>query len=135
MGERHLALTPPPPGSLRSQGRDRTPGAGAIVLVRRGVCTFVEKAKNVQLALHSRTPRSVSSPPSSSSPRPDLGDSTQESGGVDKGAAATGQPTDQGTEQGLSPAGGMVLLNGEDELVDMPAGNLLTEDIRIPVAM
>ena len=29
----------------------------------------------------------------------------------------------------------MVLLNGDDVLADMPAGNLVTDDISIPVAM
>lgn len=29
----------------------------------------------------------------------------------------------------------MLLLNGDDELVDMPAGNLVTDDLGIQVAM
>ena len=35
----------------------------------------------------------------------------------------------------VSSGGGMVLLNGDDVLADMPAGNLVTDDISIPVAM
>lgn len=31
--------------------------------------------------------------------------------------------------------GGMLLLNGDDAVVDMPAGNLVTDDLRIQVAM
>lgn len=69
-----------------------------IVMVKRGKCPFVEKAKNVQSAL----------------------------------TDAAGERAD-GT--GIAIGGGMVVLNGEDSLADMPAGNLLTDDVNIPVAM
>lgn len=74
----------------------RAEGGTVIVLVKRGVCTFVEKAKNVQAAVHA---------------------------------------SDGRKEKGIAVVGGMVLVNGEDLLADMPAGNLLTDDITIPVAM
>lgn len=69
-----------------------------VVMVKRGKCTFVEKAKNVQSAL----------------------------------AGATGGREEKA---GIFEGGGMVVLNGEDSLADMPAGNLLTDDVIIPVAM
>lgn len=78
-----------------------------VVLAKRGICTFVEKARNVQRLV-------------AAAGRPDL-------------AASDG---DTEMQNGISDDGaGMVLLNGEDTLSDMPAGNLLTDDVTIPVAM
>lgn len=61
-------------------------------------------------------------------------------------AAATAATTDiDGTvndsvkddigDPGVHVRGGMVLLNGDDVLVDMPSGNLVTDDVSISVAM
>eukprot|EP00611_Tribonema_gayanum_P026570 TRINITY_DN6360_c0_g1_i3.p2 TRINITY_DN6360_c0_g1~~TRINITY_DN6360_c0_g1_i3.p2 ORF type:complete len:350 (-),score=159.67 TRINITY_DN6360_c0_g1_i3:1246-2295(-) len=66
---------------------------GAVVIVRRGSCPFVDKASNVQTLL----------------------------GGA--AAAAAGARS------------AVVVANTDNELVDMPAGNLPTAGITIPVAM
>lgn len=93
--------------------------------MRRGVCTFVEKAKNIQLALGLEASKALG------------GTATKDSQGrrdrVELEQAAVHTP--EAIAPGSSTEGGMVLLNGEDALADMPAGNLLTDDVRIPVAM
>lgn len=107
----------------------------AIVLVKRGVCTFVEKAKNVQLAIQRLSEKKQKSALATSS----TGDRTSAvtiPGGVTdaappENASIFGAPGD--LESGRK--GGMVMLNGDDALVDMPAGNLVTDDVRIQVAM
>lgn len=103
--------------TTRCPQQDRHPGKSAIVLVRRGICTFVEKAKNVQHALGSGAANDA-----------EIGAKTQQLGG----GVATG---DLGEIQTSTARGGMVLVNGEDTLADMPAGQLLTDDVDIPVAM
>lgn len=87
------------------------------MLVRRGLCTFVEKAKNVQHALGSGVADDA-----------EIGAKTQHL----EGGTATG---DLGEIQTSTAGGGMVLVNGEDTLADMPAGQLMTDDVHIPVAM
>lgn len=137
-------------------------GGPVIALVKRGVCTFVEKAKNVQLAILSNsallpeTRRTTAAPPPPP-PRPTI--ATGGDGGITittaaaaaaaagtaasaSAAAAAENGNGDGGDAGAASAaaremigGGMVLLNGVDSLADMPAGNLLTDDISIPVAM
>ncbi|CAM9669839.1 unnamed protein product, partial [Phaeothamnion confervicola] len=83
---------------------------GTVALVRRGGCTFVEKARNVQrmLADSAKTNGELSPPPlppESSPPVPLL----------------------------LSAA--LVVVNSEDGLADMPKGQLAVDDVAITVAM
>eukprot|EP00903_Cladosiphon_okamuranus_P011246 g10610.t1 len=171
---RPMALVDPPPACHRnlrllSGGAEHIGKGGGpvIALVKRGVCTFVEKAKNVQLAIlndgdddddddnnnnnnalpEKPTAVSPSQPPPPS--RPTI--TASEDGGITitsaaAAAAAWANPAAKngsrvGEAGGAAAAavtavgGGMVLLNGDDSLADMPAGNLLTDDISIPVAM
>ena len=106
----------------------------AIVLVKRGLCTFVEKAKNVQFAIQRSSERWAIVQAKSSSRDPTMvrGD---EIAITTHAAAAPIVPENTSNNGTGGNRGGMVLLNGEDALADMPAGNLLTDDIRIPVAM
>lgn len=130
-----------------------------IALVKRGVCTFVEKAKNVQLAIFNKAATADASTamkrttaiPTTRKPRitatGDGGISITTAAGSPPAAAAAGRGGDAQEEVGIDGGvrgvvatkhivgGGMVLLNGEDALADMPAGNLLTDDVGIPVAM
>lgn len=120
-------------------------GGPVIALVKRGVCTFVEKAKNVQLAILNNgalPEETVTAPPPPR--RPTI--AASEDGGITittaAAAAAGAEEGKGGVGAGGASAttmmmvgGGMVLLNGDDSLADMPAGNLLTDDISIPVAM
>ncbi|CAM9538778.1 unnamed protein product, partial [Choristocarpus tenellus] len=92
-------------------GAEISEGEPVIVLVKRGICTFVEKAKNVQ---------------------PIVALATGGVTGVSGGDESTGQEVEAGRRAGM---GGMILLNTEDVLADMPAGNLLTDDVNIFVAM
>ena len=56
-------------------------------------------------------------------------------GGDGGGGGVGGGGGGGGDGAGVYSRGGMVLLNGDDVLADMPAGNLVTDDVSIPVAM
>lgn len=107
--------------------------------MKRGVCTFVEKAKNVQLAIFGQDGAASDSPKTARvepPPTPPGGGIVATGDGgiaITSAAAATESAGSQDAETAVG--GGMVLLNGEDALADMPAGNLVTDDIIIPVAM
>eukprot|EP00752_Nemacystus_decipiens_P017854 g16010.t1 len=158
---RPMALVDPPPACQRNlrmlgggTGEIGKEGRAVIALVKRGACTFVEKAKNVQLAvLNNNAPPenpAAASPPPPTPPRPTITSSgdggitiTTTAAAAATAAAATaatngshvGDAGDAWATAELVVGGGMVLLNGEDSLTDMPAGNLLTDDVSIPVAM
>ncbi|CAN0404693.1 unnamed protein product [Discosporangium mesarthrocarpum] len=112
----------------------------AIVLVPRGMCTFVEKAKNVQRALaHTVAGPGAGAPSNPGAGEGALGDPA--AGGGALGVPGAGEEAlgdsraGAGAGAGSGEVGAMVLLNTEDVLADMPAGNLLTDDVTIAVAM
>ncbi len=114
-----------------------------IAVVKRGVCTFVEKAKNVQLAFLGQDgaategTKPLRGEPPPTPPGDGIAISTNGGIAITTAAAAAAAATESAGSQDAETAvgGGMVLLNGEDALADMPAGNLVTDDVTIPVAM
>ncbi|CAM9798071.1 unnamed protein product, partial [Scytosiphon promiscuus] len=158
--EPHLmALVDPAPACQRDlrllsgAGENVRGGGPVIALVKRGVCTFVEKAKNVQLAIFNNVmtadKSSTTKAPAATTARSRIAATVD--GGISITTAADshlaageGNDAHQADVEGgvrgggameKVAGGGMVLLNGEDALADMPAGNLLTDDVDIPVAM
>lgn len=114
-----------------------------IALVKRGVCTFVEKAKNVQLAIFG-SPASGQDRNVGEAPHRDTISAVGGKVTITTAAGATAGIPESAEDSegggyggggGIAFRGGMVLLNGEDALADMPAGNLVTDDVRISVAM
>ncbi|CAM9617735.1 unnamed protein product [Ectocarpus sp. 12 AP-2014] len=146
---RSMALSDPPPACQRDLrllsggvqvGDGRKP---VIALVKRGVCTFVEKAKNVQVAVLNAAADTAAPPQDTTAAAgEDVITSTKAADSAAAAAAATSSVFSRESGSGAGGAsgaavvgGGMVLLNGDDALADMPAGNLLTDDVNIPVAM
>ncbi|CBN80188.1 conserved unknown protein [Ectocarpus siliculosus] len=146
---RSMALSDPPPACQRNLrllsggvqvGDGREP---VIALVKRGVCTFVEKAKNVQVAVLNAVADTAAPPQDTTAlAGEDVITSTKAADSAAAAAAATRSVSSGDSGSGAGGAsgaavvgGGMVLLNGDDALADMPAGNLLTDDVNIPVAM
>ncbi|CAM9984630.1 unnamed protein product [Ectocarpus sp. 4 AP-2014] len=146
---RSMALSEPPPACQRNlrllSGGVQVGDGGkpVIALVKRGVCTFVEKAKNVQVAVLNAAADTAAPPQDTTAAAgKDVITSTKAADSAAAASAATGSVSSRDSGSGAGGAsgaavvgGGMVLLNGDDALADMPAGNLLTDDVNIPVAM